>query len=68
MARPAPADKLILDIWYVQNASLIPDLAILLRTVKMVLLGDQINSDAVNQARNDLGLKTLLRTNIIPAE
>jgi lipopolysaccharide/colanic/teichoic acid biosynthesis glycosyltransferase len=62
------ADKLILDSWYVQNASLILDLAIILRTIKMVLFGDQINAEAVNQARSDFGLKTLLRTTMVPAE
>jgi lipopolysaccharide/colanic/teichoic acid biosynthesis glycosyltransferase len=62
------SDKLILDIWYVRNASLMLDLAIVLRTVTMVLFGDRINTDAVNQARNNLGLKTLLRTKMVPAE
>ena len=62
------SDKLILDIWYVQNASLMLDLAIVLRTVKMILFGDRINADAVNRARSDLGLKTLLRTKMVPAE
>ena len=62
------SDKLILDIWYVQNASLMLDLSIVLRTVKMILFGDRINADAVNQARSNLGLKTLLRTKMVPAE
>jgi lipopolysaccharide/colanic/teichoic acid biosynthesis glycosyltransferase len=62
------SDKLILDLWYVQNASWVLDLTIVLRTVNMVLLGDRINTDAVNQARSNLGLKTLLRTKMVPAE
>src|SRR5262249_22974377 len=62
------SDKLTLDIWYVQKASFVLDLAIILRTVKMVLSGERINTDAVNQARSDLGLKTLLRTRMLPAE
>jgi lipopolysaccharide/colanic/teichoic acid biosynthesis glycosyltransferase len=62
------SDKLILDVWYVQNASLAVDLAIIFRTVKMVLFGDRINTDAVNQARSNLGQKTLLQTSMIPAE
>jgi lipopolysaccharide/colanic/teichoic acid biosynthesis glycosyltransferase len=45
------SDKLILDVWYVQNASLVLDLSIIFRTVKMVLFGDRINTDAVNEAR-----------------
>jgi lipopolysaccharide/colanic/teichoic acid biosynthesis glycosyltransferase len=62
------SDKLILDIWYVQNASLALDLKIVLRTVKMILFGDQINLEAVNQARSHLGLEAPLRTILIPAE
>jgi lipopolysaccharide/colanic/teichoic acid biosynthesis glycosyltransferase len=62
------SDKLILDIWYVQNASFILDLAIVLRTVKMVFFGDQINIEAINAARNSLGLKSLLRTTLVAAE
>jgi lipopolysaccharide/colanic/teichoic acid biosynthesis glycosyltransferase len=62
------SDKLVLDIWYVRYASLALDLVILLRTVKMVLFGDRVDTDAVNQARSDLGLKTLLPAKMIPAE
>jgi len=62
------SDKLMLDVWYVQNASLLLDLTIILRTVKMILVGDRINIEAVNQARSGLGLKTLLRTKLVPAE
>jgi lipopolysaccharide/colanic/teichoic acid biosynthesis glycosyltransferase len=63
-----PPDKWILDLWYVQNMSVVLDLKIVFGTVKMVLFGDRINIEAVNQARSDLGLKTLLRTEITPAE
>jgi lipopolysaccharide/colanic/teichoic acid biosynthesis glycosyltransferase len=62
------SDKLILDIWYVNNASLMLDLAISFRTVGMILFGDRINTDAVNQARSTFGLKPLLRTTMVPAE
>jgi lipopolysaccharide/colanic/teichoic acid biosynthesis glycosyltransferase len=62
------SDKLTLDIWYVQNASWILDVAILFRTVRMVLFGDRINFRAVNQARNRLVLNSMLRTTITPAE
>ncbi len=64
----SPSDKWILDIWYAQKASFVLDLKIALRTVKVVLFGDRINAEAVNQARDDLGLKTLLRTSMVPAE
>jgi lipopolysaccharide/colanic/teichoic acid biosynthesis glycosyltransferase len=60
------SDKLILDLWYVQNASFMLDLAIIVRTVKMVLFGDRINTDAVNQARSGPG--RLLRTTMVAAE
>ena len=62
------SDKLVLDIWYVQNASLVLDLVIVLRTVKMVLFGDRINAEAINQARSHRGLRALLRTTMVPAE
>jgi lipopolysaccharide/colanic/teichoic acid biosynthesis glycosyltransferase len=61
-------DKLILDIWYVQNASWLLDVAIAFRTVKMILFGDRINIEAVNKARSGLGLKVPLRTTMVPAE
>jgi lipopolysaccharide/colanic/teichoic acid biosynthesis glycosyltransferase len=64
----SPSDKWILDIWYAQNASLGLDIKIVLRTVKMVLFGDRIDTEAVNQARREHGLKTLLRTKMVPAE
>jgi lipopolysaccharide/colanic/teichoic acid biosynthesis glycosyltransferase len=62
------SDKLILDVWYVKNASLILDLTIVVRTLAMIFFGDRLNIDAVNQARSDLGLKSLLRTALVPAE
>jgi lipopolysaccharide/colanic/teichoic acid biosynthesis glycosyltransferase len=62
------SDKLILDIWYVQNASWMLDVAIMLRTVRMILFGDRINIEAVNRARSYFGLKALLRTTMTPAE
>jgi lipopolysaccharide/colanic/teichoic acid biosynthesis glycosyltransferase len=47
-------DKATLDIWYVNKASLLLDVQIIFRTVKMVLLGDRINAGAVCQARQEL--------------
>jgi lipopolysaccharide/colanic/teichoic acid biosynthesis glycosyltransferase len=61
------SDKLNLDIWYVKNASLMVDLAVLIRTVKMILFGDRIDTEAVNQART-FGLEVPLRTTMVPAE
>src|SRR5262249_41674376 len=62
------SDKLILDIWYVQNAWGILDVGILFRIVRMFLFGARINLGAVNQARNRLVLNSMLRTTIPPAE
>ena len=64
----SPSDKCILDIWYTQNASFVLDLHIILRTVKIVFFGDRLNTKAVDQARNELVLKTLVPTEIAPAE
>jgi lipopolysaccharide/colanic/teichoic acid biosynthesis glycosyltransferase len=47
-------DKAILDIWYVGRASFMLDLRIVLGTVRMVLFGDQFNTDVVSEARRDL--------------
>jgi hypothetical protein len=58
----------MLDVWYVKNASFALDLKIVLRTVTMILFGDRINAEAVNQAQSDLGLKARLRTTMVPAE
>jgi lipopolysaccharide/colanic/teichoic acid biosynthesis glycosyltransferase len=62
------SDKCILDIWYAQNASFMLDLKIVLRTMILILFGDRCNTEAVNQARSDLGLKASLETAMVPAE
>jgi hypothetical protein len=58
----------MLDIWYVRNASFALDFKIVLRTLTIILFGDRINAEAVNQAQSDLGLRARLRTTMIPAE
>jgi lipopolysaccharide/colanic/teichoic acid biosynthesis glycosyltransferase len=63
-----PSDKCILDIWYAQNASFALDFKIVFCTMKMILLGDRINTQVVNEARRELGRKTLVRTEMAPAE
>ena len=50
-------DKMVLDLWYVQNASLALDIRILWRTLLMVLLGERMNGRAVHEAWAGLGLK-----------
>jgi lipopolysaccharide/colanic/teichoic acid biosynthesis glycosyltransferase len=64
----SPSDKCILDIWYAKNGSFVLDLKIVVSTVKLVFFGDRINSEAVNQARSELGMKAPLRTTMVPAE
>jgi lipopolysaccharide/colanic/teichoic acid biosynthesis glycosyltransferase len=51
----SPLDKWALDVWYVQNASFMLDFKIVLRTMQMILFGDQINPKAIYHARSDLG-------------
>jgi lipopolysaccharide/colanic/teichoic acid biosynthesis glycosyltransferase len=62
-----PTDKWILDIWYIQNMSLFLDLRIILRTMKMAVIGERINVQAVQQARRDLG-PGKLQMGMVPAE
>lgn len=50
----AAADKAALDLWYVQNLSLALDLKIVLRTPRMLIVGDRINEAAIVQAWQDL--------------
>jgi lipopolysaccharide/colanic/teichoic acid biosynthesis glycosyltransferase len=62
------SDKCVLDMWYAQNVSLLLDFKIVLSTLKMILIGDRINAEAVNRARSDLDLKIPLPTEMVPAE
>lgn len=43
-------DKLALDLWYVAHASFATDLAILARTLKVILFGERINAQQVKEA------------------
>ena len=47
----SPADKAALDTWYILNASPFVDLRILSKTIKIVLLGERVDFDALNAAR-----------------
>jgi lipopolysaccharide/colanic/teichoic acid biosynthesis glycosyltransferase len=47
----SPEDKAALDVWYIVHASLWLDIAILLRTLLFVVLGERANGAAVNRAR-----------------
>lgn len=48
------ADKAALDVWYVQNASLVLDLKIVLRTAPMVILGERLSEGQIERAWSDL--------------
>ena len=48
------ANKAALDVWYVKNASLALDLAILAQTVRMLIDGERISASAIRQAWRDL--------------
>lgn len=43
-------EKLDLDLWYVERHTLMLDISIIIRTVKMVLLGEKINKKNLEQA------------------
>jgi lipopolysaccharide/colanic/teichoic acid biosynthesis glycosyltransferase len=48
------ADKAALDVWYVQNASLMLDLKTMAATVPMVILGERVSRSAIRQAWREL--------------
>ena len=50
----SPADKAALDVWYVKNASLTLDVAILVETARMVTLGERVNDLAIRHAWREL--------------
>ena len=50
----AAEDKAALDVWYVRNASVSLDLAIMLRTVGWLLTGERISSPLIERAWQDL--------------
>jgi len=57
-------DKAVLDVWYVQNASLALDIEILLRTVPMVLFGEQAFKPLIKRAWTDLNVIGVLREDL----
>jgi lipopolysaccharide/colanic/teichoic acid biosynthesis glycosyltransferase len=48
------ADKAALDVWYVQHASFLLDLEIMLRTIPMLIKGERVNFGAIQLAWSDL--------------
>lgn len=43
-------EKLALDIWYIQNASLWLDIKVLWQTLRTVIFGERVNREAINLA------------------
>src|SRR5690606_10748738 len=60
----SPLDKAALDVWYVQNASLRLDLEIVLRTIPLLLFGEQINRAAIERAWGDLTMAGICRIDV----
>jgi hypothetical protein len=50
----SPANKAALDVWYVKNASLTLDLAVLVQTALMLVLGERVSDAAIRHAWRDL--------------
>ena len=50
----SPVDKAALDVWYVKNASLTLDIAILVQTARMVVFGERVNQSAIRSAWHEL--------------
>jgi lipopolysaccharide/colanic/teichoic acid biosynthesis glycosyltransferase len=50
----SPDNKAALDVWYIQNASLLLDLRICLRTIPIVVFGERVNRDDIARAWEDL--------------
>ncbi len=51
----AASDKAALDIWYVKNASFSLDVKIIFGTLRMLVLGERADREAIRQAWRDLG-------------
>lgn len=43
-------DKLALDVWYIRNCSFLLDMIIAVKTVRMMLLGEKVDPEAIEQA------------------
>ncbi len=50
----SPADKVALDVWYIQNATLSIDLKIFVKTALMILFGERVDREAIRTAWSEL--------------
>lgn len=51
-------DKLALDFWYIAHASPSVDLQIAVNTIRMIILGEQRDERAIEEARSEFGFRT----------
>jgi hypothetical protein len=61
--RVSPADKAALDQWYVENASLLLDVRIMLRTFRLILRGEPVETVPYPTNRNQRGCAWLRSSN-----
>jgi lipopolysaccharide/colanic/teichoic acid biosynthesis glycosyltransferase len=54
-----PSDKAALDVWYVRNGSFRVDLEIVLGTLRLILIGERTDWDAIRTAWRALGCDRL---------
>jgi lipopolysaccharide/colanic/teichoic acid biosynthesis glycosyltransferase len=54
-----PSDKAALDVWYVRNGSFRVDLEIVLGTLRLILLGERTDWDAIRTAWREIGCDRL---------
>ena len=54
-------DKAALDVWYVRNASVLLDIAIVLRTVPVIFVGERTSAELIDRAWRDLGQAGILK-------
>lgn len=66
-AKLSDAQKLALDIWYIDNRSVLLDLWILLRTVGVLIFGEQVRLHCIKVAEANLALRTRNPTAPLPA-
>ncbi len=58
-----PQERLVLDLYYIQNRSILRDLQIIMRTCRMIVFGEVINKSAVIQAFDELPETRAMVTN-----